>query len=396
MKLRIWEGKGWRVEVSDAAVVARSESAEVTFDPSQAAQLRIDRRRFRRCLMRGEETFVALRGLGRSDATQLSAALRYISLAPALSDAILWRVDAEAFLAEHRNASRWITQEKVDALQARIPFPALSEKILRSGCENLLTAEQSESAAYLDESFHRRVQLTNDWIMANELESRRVFFEHIEASPLSEEQARAVVCFDNRVQLLAAAGSGKTSVMIARAAYAVERGLVAPDRILLLAFNRAAAAELQKRIDERFAAAGIASDGVRASTFHAFGLEVIGRATGRKPRLAHRLEQGDDVEMVLEIVDQLREGTEQYRYNWDLYRLLFAGAPTTVTGGEPDGYDKSTGASGYRTCSGVLVKSLGERMIADFLFFNGVHSEYERSFSHDLADASHSQYLLLP
>ena len=41
------------------------------------------------------------------------------------------------------------------------------------------------------------------------------------------EQARAVVCFDNRVQVVASAGSGKTSTMVAKAAYALHRGLVA-------------------------------------------------------------------------------------------------------------------------------------------------------------------------
>ena len=75
---------------------------------------------------------------------------------------------------------------------------------------------------------------------------------------MSEEQARAVVCFDNRVQVLAAAGSGKTSVMVARAAYAVSRGFVAPDRILMLAFNKAAATELQERVVARFATAVMA------------------------------------------------------------------------------------------------------------------------------------------
>ncbi len=34
---------------------------------------------------------------------------------------------------------------------------------------------------------------------------------------------------DNRVQVVASAGSGKTSVMVARAAYAVMRGFVPPD-----------------------------------------------------------------------------------------------------------------------------------------------------------------------
>ena len=75
-----------------------------------------------------------------------------------------------------------------------------------------------------------------------------------------------MVCFDNRVHVVAAAGSGKTSVMVARAAYAVQREFVPADRILLLAFNRDAATELQERIEARFSAAGINSDGIRAET----------------------------------------------------------------------------------------------------------------------------------
>src|SRR6476659_7085236 len=139
--------------------------------------------------------------------------------------------------------------------------------------------------------------------MASELSSRRSFFDTIEKTPLTDEQARAVVCYDNRVQVLAAAGSGKTSVMVARAAYAVSRGFVSPDRILLLAFNRNAADELQERIKGRFAAAGIRSDGIRASTFHSFGLDMIGRATGKKPRLAQWIDDGEDARTVLDIAD---------------------------------------------------------------------------------------------
>lgn len=43
--------------------------------------------------------------------------------------------------------------------------------------------------------------------------------DSIEKTTLRDEQARAVEWFDNRVQVLAAAGSGKTSVMVARAAF---------------------------------------------------------------------------------------------------------------------------------------------------------------------------------
>lgn len=56
--------------------------------------------------------------------------------------------------------------------------------------------------------------------------------------PSAAEQVRAVVCFDNRVQVIAAAGSGKTSTMVARAAYAVQHGLGDPERILMLRSTR--------------------------------------------------------------------------------------------------------------------------------------------------------------
>ena len=61
-------------------------------------------------------------------------------------------------------------------------------------------------------------------------------------------------------------------------------------------------------------------------------------------------------------------------------------------GGEPDGYDYDTKMTGFRTFKGETVKSQGERMIADYLFVHGVNYEYERPYSHDVADSSHSQY----
>ena len=49
-------------------------------------------------------------------------------------------------------------------------------------------------------------------------------------------------------------------------------------------------------------------------------------------------------------------------------------------GGEPDGYDYDTKQTGFRTFNGETVKSQGERMIADFLYLNGVKYEYERPY----------------
>lgn len=53
--------------------------------------------------------------------------------------------------------------------------------------------------------------------------------------------------------MLAGAGSGKTSVLVARAGWLLARGEAAANQILLLAFGRQAAQEMDERIRERLA-----------------------------------------------------------------------------------------------------------------------------------------------
>jgi DNA helicase IV len=134
-----------------------------------------------------------------------------------------------------------------------------------------------------------------------------------------------------------------------------------------------------------------ASGAVVMASTDAARLEVR-RATGAKPRLAQWLDQGEDVAMVLRIADELREASESFRHHWDLYRLLFANAPVDLAENEPDGYDHATRQAGYRTFAGEVVKSHSERLIANFLYLNGVDYVYERSYDVDVSDSTHSQY----
>jgi DNA helicase IV len=387
-----WSGEGWTVTVTGTEMALAQASGSVTISSTNAARLKVRRRWFRWVLDNEGQPLVRLRGITKTEAAALSGTLRRLALTPAIADAVAWYAGAAQLLTGARIEQRWISTETVDALVATRPEPGLLNRVRAAGCEPFLTAEQLEAVGFLDAHLDSVVADANEQIMASELSLRRPFFDTIEKTPLTDEQARAVVCFDNRVQVLAAAGSGKTSVMVARAAYAVSRGFVGPGRILLLAFNKAAATELQERVATRFAAAGIDSSGLRASTFHSFGLDVIGRATGKKPRLAQWLDQGDDVAMVLRIVDELRDASESFRHRWDLYRLLFANAPTELAEDEPDGYDDATRQTGYRTFAGEVVKSHGERLIANFLYVNGIGYVYERPYDVDVSDSTHSQY----
>ena len=388
-----WSGKGWRITVTDTEVTIAQASISLSIPGSKASRLEVRGSWLYRGLHDDGQLLFRLRGITKPEASALTRALGRLALTPAIADAVAWHATVTHLLAGARAEQRWIPTEAVDTLLAARPQPRLLVDHVRAcGCESSLTEAQLEAVGFLDLDVERLVANTNEQIMDAELSSNRAFFDTIEKSPLTDEQARAVVCFDNRVQVLAAAGSGKTSVMVARAAYAVSRGFVAPDRILLLAFNKAAATELQDRVSARFAAAGIDSAGVRASTFHSFGLDVIGRATGTKPRLAQWLDQGEDVRAVMDIVEELRDTSGAFRYRWDLYRMLFANAPTELAESEPDGYDNATRQTGYRTFAGEIVKSHSERLIANFLYLHGVDYVYERPYDVDVADAAHSQY----
>ncbi|MBT9275374.1 UvrD-helicase domain-containing protein [Phycicoccus sp. MAQZ13P-2] len=301
-----------------------------------------------------------------------------------------WKRTVTMGLEEALAGGRWVSRDVRETWSQSAPLP--SRHVTSLARNKKAGQEARELIAFTSGDLRALVHDTNERIRAQELVARRHFLNTIETQPLTDEQAAAVVTFDNRVQVIAAAGSGKTSVMVARAGYAIQRQLVPAERILMLAFNRDAAAELQCRVEERLEAAGIEAPGLTVATFHSFALSVIGSATGRKPRLARWLDAGGDIAMVCRLVDELRDQSPAFRDRWDAYRLLFARMSDDPSGGEPDSYDHSTRQTGYRTFKGETVRSQGERMIADFLFLNGVRYEYEAPYQHDVADADHSQY----
>ncbi len=109
----------------------------------------------------------------------------------------------------------------------------------------------------------------------------RPFFEQVESSPLNPAQARAVVNGEHSLLVLAGAGSGKTSVLVARAGWLLTRGEASADQILLLAFGRKAAQEMDERIRER-----LHTDEITARTFHALALYIIQQGSKKVPALS--------------------------------------------------------------------------------------------------------------
>jgi DNA helicase-4 len=387
-----WVGPGWKLQFHERSLSIATPTSDIDLPAERTADVRLERSWFRWFLYIDRAHRLRLRGLRRVTAHAIRLELRRLGLSDTISAAVDWQRALRHTLADATRQQRWIPRERVDELVRLQPTQGLGAAFPAAKVRSLLSPEEHDALEALTLDVRELTATQNERTLGAELRDQRQFLDRIERSPLTEEQARAVICFDSRVNLLAAAGSGKTSVMVARAAYAVARGFVRPDKVLLMAFNRAAAAELQERVEERFAAAGIPSEGVRATTFHAFGLELIGRATGRKPRLAPWLDASREMTVLEEIIDALRDKDASFRYKWDLFRLMLAPAPEELDSGTPATQDPAKERPEFRTFNGEIVRSAGERIIADWLFINGVNYVYEQPYSINVADATHSQY----
>jgi len=105
---------------------------------------------------------------------------------------------------------------------------------------------------------------------------------------LDAEQRAAATLPDGPAQVIAPAGSGKTTTLIARLGVLLERG-VAADRIAVVTFNRDAAAELSARIASRLAPHVPSAEAIEVRTLHAMARQVLLDAGGPVRVLADRL-----------------------------------------------------------------------------------------------------------
>ena len=94
-----------------------------------------------------------------------------------------------------------------------------------------------------------------------------------ELPKLNREQRAAAEFEGGHVLVLAGAGTGKTSTIVARVVHLIQSG-VDPRRLLLLTFTRRAAREMQHRLSSQV---GVAAKQVAAGTFHNFCLQYLRR-----------------------------------------------------------------------------------------------------------------------
>lgn len=242
------------------------------------------------------------------------------------------------------------------------------------------------------------IDIKNKHFIESELIANKDFFDQVESTPLTKEQRVSSIIFEDRNLLVAAAGSGKTSTIIGKVGYALLTGLYKPEEILVLAFNRNAGDELNERINLRLKNILAQFDSkIEALNFHKLGVRVIGKATGRSPSVS---DHAGKIQVLLnQIIKDLNETDPDFQGKYLLFKTAYLKNPLSPftfknqkdwQEAEKQTFDRFK--NGFETYQGEIVKSHGEKAIANWLYSQGIPYIYEMDYEHDTANENYRQY----
>ncbi len=233
----------------------------------------------------------------------------------------------------------------------------------------------------------------NQDFLKKELKKYDLYFNDIEGRKLDLQQRTAIITDEDNNIVIAGAGSGKTTTIVGKVTYVINRYKIPADQILLISFTKKSALELSKRIP---------ITGVEAKTFHKFGKDVITETEQRQPSL---FDENQYESLITGFFKELMKD-RQYLNKVTSYFTNFLKTVKSQdefkNHGEYIQYLKDLNFSTYKTKSiqfknrttlkREIVKSIEECSIANFLFFNGVEYEYELPYKHETATKTVRQY----
>lgn len=257
-------------------------------------------------------------------------------------------------------------------------------------------------------SLHDYFENANQQFIQNESLKYDEIFSNVDGKSLDFQQRTAVITDEDRILVLAGAGSGKTLTIAAKVKYLCEAKNINSNEILLVSFTKKSAQEMTERIQEKL---GINAE---ATTFHKLGLEIIKNASGRRPEVLDENVLGDFIhnffesellnhpELIKNLTEyftyflEIPENMEDYSSLGELYEEeKTADLETLKSKYDREKYIRETGAEkskALRTLNNEQVKSIEETKIANFLFMHGIRYEYEKLYPFESDDPKRKAY----
>jgi DNA helicase-4 len=234
---------------------------------------------------------------------------------------------------------------------------------------------------------------TNNKYVNEEIKTYEIFFNNIEGRKLDKQQRTAILTDEDNNLIIAGAGSGKTTTIVGKVQYIIDRYKVSPKEILLISFTSKSAATLASRIN---------IEGIEAKTFHKFGKDIIAECEGRQPSI---FDDNQFRSLIVRIFQELIRDQNYLSLVMEFF-TNYLKIPKSefefADRGEYIQYIKDQNFRSYKlikvqiqertTYKQEIVKSIEECRIANFLLFNGIDYDYESPYEFATADKTFRQY----
>ena len=204
-------------------------------------------------------------------------------------------------------------------------------------------------------------------------------------NPLTNEQAEAVATDEDVTLVLAGAGTGKTSVVVGKVVHLVRNQGISPDDILVLAFNRKAAAEIADRLRGDLSTAHV-------RTFHGFGRRIIADIERTKPTISQFVGEHELPGALKDILKQLLDDPQESDATASFIASYHGAYESVFDFNTQDEYDAYIRSVELRTLSNVRVRSFEELEISNYLTKHGIRFCYERPYEVCTQTREYRQY----
>ena len=256
--------------------------------------------------------------------------------------------------------------------------------------------------------FSNYLEKANKSFIEQESQKYDCLLSNIDGKSLDMQQREAVITDEDRILVLAGAGSGKTLTIAGKVKYLCDAKNISPEEILLISFTKKSAQEMTDRIQGKL---GIP---VKSTTFHKLGLDIIKSAVGKRPDILdeslfnefiHNFFEKELVnypELVKNLIEyfayyiDIPQKMENYSSLGEMYEAeKSVDLETLRSKYDQEKYiqeEKIKKSLNHTTLKNEKVKSLEEVQIANFLFLNGVNYEYEKLYPFENPDPLRKTY----
>lgn len=224
----------------------------------------------------------------------------------------------------------------------------------------------------------------NKEFIEKELSENKTYFDTVLGQyPLDPQQRDSLVKLEDNCLVIASAGSGKTSTILGKAKYLVEKRKIDPSKILLITYTRKAANELHERMK---------IEGMTCSTFHALAYQIIARVTGQAPSIC-------EADVTLNVFHKLIETNKNFLHAINNYIIN----QQSLMGLEHDYTDafsyfedrKKYGIQAlFRDVDGKIIftRSEEEKRLVSILTRLGIPFRYENAYQYNTTTPERRQY----